>query len=52
MDKKKIMKIGGVVATVIGGALLYLSGGDESMAIELVGGIFLLGGIIGAFFKS
>lgn len=51
MDKKKIMKIAGVAATVVGGALLYVSGSGEEMAMELVGAIFLVAGIIGNFFN-
>lgn len=51
MDKDKIMKIAGVAATVVGGALLYLSGSGEEVVMELVGAVFLIAAIIGNFFK-
>lgn len=46
------MKIAGVTMTVAGGGLLYLSGSGEDMAIELVGAVFLVAGIIASFFKK
>lgn len=51
MGKDKIMKIAGVAATVVGAGLLYLSGSGEEMALELIGGVFLIAGIIANFFK-
>ena len=52
MDKNKILKIVGVVAIVLGSTALYLSGSSASMVTELVGGVFVLAGLILAFFKS
>lgn len=51
MDKKKIMKIAGVGATIVGAGLLYVSGSGEDMAMELIGAVFLVAGIIANFFK-
>ncbi len=46
MDKKKILKICGIVGIVAGSVALYLGGGSASMASEIVGGVFVLAGII------
>ena len=46
MDKNKILKIGGIVGVVLGSAALYLSGTGESAVTAIVGGVFVLAGII------
>ena len=52
MDKNKILKIVGVVEVAGGSVALYLSGTAESMVTTLVGGLFVLAGIVLSFFKS
>lgn len=51
MDKNKILKIAGVVAIIGGSVALYLSGASEGMVTGLVGGVFIIVGLIAAFFK-
>lgn len=46
MDKKKIFRVVGTVAIVIGGAALYLGGASESTTTALLGGVFLTAAII------
>lgn len=52
MTKENVLKIAGVACTVIGSALLFLSGAGESMVTALVGGAFVLLSLIAAFFKK
>lgn len=52
MDKKKIMKWGGIAGVVAGSSLLYLSGASESTVTGIVAAVFVLGGVIAAVFKS
>ena len=52
MDKNTILKIAGVACTVVGSALLFVSGAGESMVTALVGGAFILLSLIAAFFKK
>jgi len=51
MDKKTILKIGGIVATVLGAVALFLSGAGEASVVAIVGGVFVLAGIIASLFK-
>lgn len=46
MDKQKVLKICG-----IGSVALYLGGASEGMVTGLVGGTFIIIGLIAAFFK-
>lgn len=52
MDKNKVMKIAGIVAVVGGSISLYLAGTGESAVSAVVGGVFVLAGLIAAIFKS
>jgi uncharacterized membrane protein HdeD (DUF308 family) len=52
MDKNKILKIAGVVGIVGGSVALYLSGTSETAVTAVVGGVFVLVGVIAALFKS
>ncbi len=52
MDKQKAMKIGGIVAVAGGSVALYLAGSSEAMITGLVGGVFVLIGLVVAFFKE
>lgn len=49
---KNILKIGGIVAVVLGSGALYLSGSAESEVSAIVAGVFVLAGIIAAMFKA
>lgn len=51
MDKKTILKIGGIVAIVGGSVALYFGGASEGMITALVGGVFILIGLVVSFFK-
>ncbi len=51
MDKKKIMTIVGVIAVAGGATALYFAGATEGMITALVGGVFVLIGLILSFFK-
>lgn len=46
MDKKKILKIGGIVGVIAGSIAIYFGGGTASGTVEIVGGVFVLIGII------
>ena len=50
--KELYLKIGGVVAIVLGSAALYLGGVNEAEAIGVVGGVFVVAGLIAALFKK
>ena len=50
MDKNTILKIGGVAGVALGSVALYLSGAGESMVTALVGGVFVLAGLVATFF--
>ena len=52
MDKSKILKSVGVVAVVLGSAALYFSGGTETYIASIVGGVFVVIGIVLSFFKK
>jgi uncharacterized membrane protein YphA (DoxX/SURF4 family) len=52
MDKQKVLRIVGVVATVVGGAALYLGGATESAASALVGGVFLVAAMVAGIVRS
>jgi hypothetical protein len=52
VDKNKILKWVGIVGVVVGSTCLYLSGTGESMVVAVVGGVFVLAGIIMALFKA
>ena len=49
---KSILKIGGIVAIVLGSVALYLSGMAESAVVAIVAAVFVLAGIIAAIFKA
>jgi len=46
MDKKSMLKYGGIAAVVVGTGALYLSGTVESDVIRIVAGVFLAIGVI------
>ena len=46
---KKIFKWSGVIAIVLGVLAVYIGGGTEGLAIEVVGGVFAIIGIIMSF---
>jgi uncharacterized membrane protein len=49
---KDILKIGGIVAIVIGSGALYMSGVSESAAMLVVGAVFTLAAVIAAILKK
>jgi len=49
---KDILKIGGIVAIVIGAAALYMSGVSESAAMLVVGAVFTLAAVVAAILKK
>ncbi len=49
---KTILKIGGVAAVVLGSGALFVSGAGESVVVALVGGVFVVAGIIVSLFKA
>lgn len=49
---KKVLKIGGIIATIIGAAALYLSGTGEAATTAIIGAVFVLAGIIAAILKD
>lgn len=51
MDKNKVLKIIGIVAIIGGTVALYFGGATEGMVAALVGGVFVLIGLVIAFFK-
>jgi hypothetical protein len=52
MDKNKVLKYGGIVAVVIGAGALNMSGTGEAAVVAIVGGVFVLAGVIAAILKS
>jgi hypothetical protein len=52
MDKNKVLKYGGILAVVIGAGALFMSGTGESEVMAIVGGVFVLAGVIAAILKS
>ena len=52
MDKTKVLKYGGIVAVVIGAGALFMSGTGEANVMAIVGGVFVLAGVIAAILKS
>lgn len=52
MDKNTVLKITGVVGVGLGSVCLFLSGAGEAMVTALVGGVFVLAGLVTAFFKA
>jgi hypothetical protein len=51
MDKNKILKIAGIAAVSGGSVALYFAGSTEGMITGLVAGVFVVIGLIAAFFK-
>ena len=49
---KKIVKWCGVGAIALGSVALYLGGGSEGYGIEVVGGVFLIIGIVIGILKK
>ncbi len=52
MDKKNLLTVAGIVAVVGGSVALYFGGATEGMITSLVGGVFVLIGLVVAFFKK
>lgn len=52
MTKEKVLKIIGIVGVAGGSACLYFAGITEGMVATLVGGVFVIIGIILGFFKK
>jgi len=52
MNKEKILKWGGIAGIVLGSGALFLSGTGEDTAMSLVGGAFVLFGIIANLIKK
>lgn len=52
MDKNTVLKIGGVAGVALGSVALFLSGAGESTVTGIVGAVFVLAGIVAAFFKK
>ena len=48
---KNVLKWGGITAVVLGSVALYLSGTGETAVVAVVGGVFVLVGIIASLFK-
>jgi len=51
MDKKKILTIVGIAAVASGSVALYFAGATEGMITGLIGGVFVIIGLVAAFFK-
>jgi hypothetical protein len=51
MTKATWLKVGGIAGVVLGSAALYLSGTTASGVTALVGGVFVLAGLIATLFK-
>ena len=49
---KNVLKWGGVAGIVAGSLALYLYGTNADMVTAIVGGVFVLAGMIAAIFKS
>jgi len=49
---KDILKIGGIVAIVIGAGALYIGGVSESNAMLVVGAVFTLAAVVAAILKK
>ena len=52
MDKNKILKWVGIVGTVVGATCLFLSGTGEAAVTAIVGGVFVLAGLIISILKG
>ena len=52
MNKDNVVKIGGIVAIVLGSGALYVSGASESEVTGIVAGVFVLAGVIAAMFRA
>lgn len=52
MNRDNLVKIGGIVAIVLGSGALYISGSSESEVSAIVAGVFVLAGVIAAMFKA
>jgi uncharacterized membrane protein HdeD (DUF308 family) len=49
---KRVLKWGGVAAVAVGSVALYMAGVGEQAVTGVVGGVFVLAGIIAAIIKS
>lgn len=49
---KNMLKIGGIVAIVLGAGALFISGTSENIVIELVAGVFVVAGVIATLIKD
>lgn len=52
MDKNKILKIVGLVCTVVGAGCLFMAGVAEAAVGAIVGGVFVLAALIIAILKG
>lgn len=52
MDKNKILKIVGSIGVVGGSIALYFAGVSESSVTAVIGGVFILAGLLGVIFKK
>ena len=52
MDKNTVLKIGGIAGVAVGSVCLFLSGAGEAAVTGIVGAVFVLAGIVAAFFKK
>lgn len=51
MDKK-VLRIGGLIAVMLGAAALYAGGANESTVAAVVGAVFVIGGLVAAIVKN
>ncbi len=49
---KKAVQVGGIAAVVAGSVALYIGGAGEAVVTSLVGGVFVLAGIIAGIIKA
>ena len=52
MDKNKILKVVGLVCTVVGAVCLFIAGTAEAAVAAIVGGVFVLAALVIAILKS
>ena len=49
---KKIIKISGIVALILGTVGIYVGGGSEGYTVEIVGSVFVAIGLVSALIKN
>ena len=52
MDKNKILTIGGIAGVILGATALYFAGTSEQNVFAIVGGVFVLCGVIMSALKK